>query len=413
MPHSANAPVFRYRAVAPNGSVVHGRIEAADRSSAIAQLQQQGHVPITLEISAPASGLRGLLAREIGGPRRPGPRLIAELVGRLALLLEAGIALEAALALLATSEGATVAREQAATLLRRLRAGASLADAMAAAGNTFPPLIVAMVRAGEASGTLSPTLGRLATHLARAETVRQSVRSALVYPAVLIATAAGSFLLVLLVVLPQLEPIFADAKGEMPLLTRLAFGASTLLRQDWWVILIATAILALLAHRLLADPGMRARRDAVMLRLPVLGMALRRAEAGRLARVLGTLVGGGVALPAALVLAQPVLANRVVANEVAKVTAAVREGGGLAGPISRTGVFPDLAVQMIRIGEATGRLDAMLLRLADLLEADVQRTLDRALALLVPFLTIGLGAFVAAIIASVMLAVLSINDLVH
>jgi general secretion pathway protein F len=406
-------PVFHYRAVNPAGAVIKGRLEAPDRSNAAAFLQQQGNVPLALEAKAPIGGLRGLLAKEIGGNRRPGPRVIAELIGRLALLLDAGIALEAALALLAASEGAVVARDQAAALLRRLRTGASLADAMAAEGTVFPPLIVAMIRAGEASGMLAPTLERLAGHLARAEAVRQSVRSALIYPAVLLITAAGSVLMVLLVVLPQLEPVFADSGAELPLLTQIAFAASDLVREYWWAMLIALGVLGLAARQTLAEPRMRARRDALILRVPILGMALRRAEAGRFARVLGTLVSGGVGLPAALALAQPVVGNQLIADAMTRVTAAVREGGGLSGPMAQARIFPDLAVQMVRIGEATGHLDAMLLRLADLLETDVQRTLDRALALMVPTLTLFLGALVAAIIGSVMLAVLSVNDIVH
>jgi len=129
--------------------------------------------------------------------------------------------------------------------------------------------------------------------------------------------------------------------------------------------------------------------------------------------VLGTLIGGGMTLASSLMLARPVLANRVIAEAMERVIGAVREGGGLAGPLAQANIFPDLAVQMIRIGEATGRLDSMLLRLADLLDCEVQRTLDRSLALLVPVLTICLGGLVASIIASVMLAVLGINDLLH
>jgi len=406
-------PLFQYKAVAPDGAVVRGRIAAPDRTSAAASLQAQGHTPLTVELAAPASGIKALLARDIGGRRKPGSKVVVELIGRLAVLLEAGVGLEAALSLLGGSEGATVAREQAAALLRRLRAGAGLADAMEASAGTFPPLVVAMVRAGEASGTLAPTLGRLATHLAHAEAVRQSLRSALVYPVVLLTTAAGSVLLVLLVVLPQLEPVFAESGTQLPLLTALAFAASNLVREWWWAILTFIATLVLVGHRLLASPNVRARRDAWILRLPVLGMTMRRAEAGRFVRVLGTLVGGGVPLPTALSLAQPVLANQVIGDAVAKVTTAVREGGGLAQRLTRSKIFPELVVQMIQIGEATGRLDAMLLRLADLLEVDVQRTLDRALSLLVPVLTIGLGGLVAGIIASVMLAVLGANNLVQ
>jgi general secretion pathway protein F len=413
MPEPTRKPIFVYKAVAPDGAVVRGQIEAPDRNAAAVRLRARGHLPLALDPAGPAHGIRALLAREIGGGQRFGPGLLAEFVGRLALLLEAGVALEASLALLASSEGAPAIRDKAASLLRKLRGGASLGDAMAAEASVFSPLVIAMVRAGEASGSLAATLGQLAAYLARAEAVRQSVRSALIYPAVLVVSAIGTVLLVLLVVLPQLEPVFADSGARLPVLTRLAFAASKLVREAWWAMLLVAVAIGASAHRLLQDPGMRGRLDALMLRLPVLGLALRRAEAGRFARVLAALLGGGVALSTALALAQPVLANRAFADAVSKIAAAVREGGGLAAPLARAGIFPDLAEQMIRIGEATGRLDSMLLRLADLLEIEVQRTLDRSLALLVPALTLLLGAVVAGIISSVMLAVLGINDMIR
>lgn len=413
MPDPMRKPIFAYKAVGPDGAVVRGQIEAADRNAAAERLRARGHLPLALDPAGPAHGIRALLAREIGGGRSFGAGQVAELVGRLALLLEAGVALEASLALLASSEGAPSIRVKASSLLRKLRGGASLADAMAADAGAFPPLVIAMVRAGEASGSLATTLGQLAGYLARAESVRQSVRSALIYPAVLLASAIGTVLLVLLVVLPQLEPVFHDSGARLPLITRFAFAASALVREAWWAMLLVTVALAASALRLLQEPAMRARLDAWLLRLPVLGLALRRAEAGRFARVLAALLSGGVALSTALALAQPVLASRAFADAVLRIAAAVREGGGLAAPLSRARIFPDLAEQMIRIGEATGRLDGMLLRLADLLEIEVQRTLDRSLALLVPGLTLLLGAVVASIIASVMLAVLGVNEMIR
>ncbi|MGY3149329.1 general secretion pathway protein F [Bradyrhizobium sp. USDA 3397] len=404
---------FQYKVVAPDGSVARGRLEAADRYAAAARLQSQGNVPLTLEPFEPVTGFRALLSQEIGGAQRRGPKLAADLVGRLSPLLDAGVALEPALSLLAGSEGQAAIKHLAAELLRRLRGGAGLSDAMAAYGDTFSPLVVAMVRAGEASGALAATLGRLADHLSRAEAVRQSIRSALIYPAVLLMTAVGSVLLVLLSVLPQLEPIFAEAGERLPLMTRMAFAASALLRQFWWVGVVCAGLSFLVGRRLLADPNICNRRDAIMLRLPVLGMTIRRAEAARFVRVLGTLLSGGITLAPSLVLARPVLGNRMIVEVIERTIGAVRGGSGLAGPLAQGNVFPELAVQMIKIGEATGRLDSILLRLADLLDSEVQRTLDRALALLVPILTIGLGGLVAGIIASVMLAVLGINDLLH
>lgn len=404
---------FQYKAMAPDGSVVRGHVEAPDRRTAVARLQAQGHLLLALEIMRPVTGLRALLSQEIGGHRHRGPKVVAELIGRMALLLEAGVAVEGALALLAGPEAGTGIRDRATALLRRLRAGASLGEAMAAEKDTYPPTVVAMVRAGESSGALAPTLGRLADHLARAEAVRQSIRSAMIYPAVLLLTAVGAVLLVLLVVLPQLEPVFLEAGDRLPLLTQLAFIASRLVRGWWWFLLAFLAFAILAVWRLLKEPAVRGLLDVLALRAPILGITIRRAEAARFARVLGTLLGGGVTLPLALPLARPVLGNQLIADRLGKVIAAVREGGGLAGPLAHADAFPDLAVQMIRIGEATGKLDAMLLRLADLLEADVQRTINRALALLVPSLTICLGGVVAGIIASVMLAVLGINDLLH
>ena len=406
-------PKFHYKAVTTEGGRVRGAVDATDRASAAVRVQAQGHILLGLTSAKPAHRLHDILTRELGGGHRFGRSRMAQFIGRLALLLGSGVPLDQALALLAGSEGMPAGRRQAAALLSRLRAGAALADAMAADTGVFPPVVIAMVRAGETGGTLSPTLDRLADHLARTEAVRQAIRSALVYPAVLLVTAGASVLLVLLVVLPQLEPVFADSGAAMPMLTRLAFGASDLIRKDGWLGLSAIVVLGALGMRALADPALRAWGDAVLLRVPLLGVTVRRAEAGRFARVLGTLLAGGVRLPSALALSQPVVGNRAIAGAIERAAVAVRGGGGLSAPLAHSGALPVLAIQMIRIGEATGHLDGMLLRLADLFEADVKRTLDRALALFVPLLTIVLGALVAGIVASVMQAMLSVDDLVH
>lgn len=391
--------------------MLRGRIEAATQAEAQARLQAQGRVLLSLDLDE-GSGWRSVLTRDVGRRHGLPPAALARLTGRLAALLAAGLQVEAALALLVADAEAGV-QDPLAELLRHLRGGTGLAEAMAADTRSFPPMVVAMVRAGEANGALAETLARLAEHLLRTETVRQTIRSALIYPAVLLATAAGSILLVLLVVLPQLEPVFTDTGAALPAVTRLAFALSHLLRNYWWAIGLGSLVMGFAMRQLLADPAMQLRRDAWLLRLPLLGPAWRRAETGRFAQTLGALLAGGVSLPAGLVLARPVLANRVVADAIGRMTLSVREGGSFAGAMARCGLFPELALQMIRVGEATGRLDAMLTQLAKLLEADVTRTLNRGLSLLVPGLTIVLGLVVAGIIASVMLAVLSVNEMVR
>jgi len=194
---------------------------------------------------------------------------------------------------------------------------------------------------------------------------------------------------------------------------QLAFAISDLVAAFWWAILLATAAAAFAARRLLATDRGRRTRDALLLRTPFVRDAIIRADLSRFARTLGTLIAGGVPLPTALEAAERVIANRILAAALATVTSAVREGASLADPLAATGHIPDMAIQIIRIGQATAQLDRMLLQLAEILDQDLRRDLTRALALLVPLLTIALGLLVAGIVASVMLAVLSINDLAH
>ncbi len=407
---------FQYKAVDAAGKIARGRLTASDRAAAVEMLRAKGCVPLTIGVATGTNNIMARLQTDIKFSQRPGHKTLVDMLGRLAFLLRAEVALESALALMAGPDIKAKSRQPtqylAATLLQRLRTGASLSDAMSVSGDLFLPVTIAMVRAGEVSGTLSATLSRLADHLARAEAVRQSVRSALIYPIVLLVTAIASITLILVVVLPQLEPVFADSPVQLPFLTRLSFSASALLREGWWFILLFFTAMWLGLRFLLKRPEIRIRRDRLLLRLPVVGETVRQSEAGRFSRVLGTLLSGGVKLPSALVLAQPVLTNRVIAKSMVQITASIREGKSLAKDLERASIFPDIAVQMIAIGESTGQLDVMLIRLADLLDADAQQTIDRSLSLLVPLLTILFGVIVATIIASVMLAVLSINSLV-
>ena len=406
-------PFFQYRSVTSDGTTHHGRLQATDRASAARSLQDNGHVLLELSACGQVSGLLDFLARDVGRRKTVPPGKIADIIGRLATLLEANLTVEAALGILSASHASGRTKQILGKVLDRLRAGASLSNSMAVEGGVFSKAIIAMVRAGEAGGTLALTLQQLGTHLARQEAVRQSVRSALIYPALLLITAAGSILLVLTVVLPELEPVIAESGVTPPQLARLAFLASSLLRQYWLPGSLAFLVAGLIARRAMIDPALKTRRDALLLKVPVLGPALRCSDTGRFARTLGGLVGGGVSLPTALSLAQPVITNGSIASAIAKVTSGVREGGGLSGPLNGTRALSDLAIQMIRIGEATGKLGSTLLQLAEICEEDTKRVLDRSLVLMVPIITVSLGILVAAIIGSVMTAVLSMNDLVR
>jgi general secretion pathway protein F len=401
--------LFSYRAISPTGEILRGERDSPTRAAVLAHLQAEGAIPLNV-----APTRRDLLSLQIRPfeRRHLSPRETADLITRLATLTGAGVPIESAVAILGGS-GASPLRRVTTALLSRLRSGAQLADAMAEAKASFPPLVISMVRAGEMSGSLPATLARLGDTLRSSEAARQAIRSALIYPAILLAAASASVLVVFTAVLPALRPVVQAGGAPLPFPVQFAFAISDLVAAFWWAILLAAAAAAFAARRLLATDRGRRTRDALLLRLPFVRDAIIRADLSRFARTLGTLIAGGVPMPTALEAAERVVANRILAAALATVTSAVREGASLADPLAATGHIPDMAIQIIRIGQATAQLDRMLLQLAEILDQDLRKDLTRALALLVPLLTIALGLLVAGIVASVMLAVLSIDDLAH
>ena len=292
-----------------------------------------------------------------------------------------------------------------------MRDGSSLAEAMAAEDKVFPNVCISMVRAGEEGGALRAVLTRVGDFLVRSETIRQKVVSAMIYPMVLLVVAIGSIGLILAFVLPQFETMFEEAGAKLPTATRLVMAASKILRSDWWMLLLGIAIIAVVVQRLMERPSIQAWRDRMALRMPVLGSLVTRFEVGRFCRSLGVLLTNGVPAARALALAGATVNSRVYADAIETLAGRFKEGEGLAKSLEETGCFPNLAIQLIRIGDETGRLQDMLQEIADIYDQEVERALERLLALLVPAITISMGLIVALIVAAVMTAMVSINDL--
>jgi general secretion pathway protein F len=296
-------------------------------------------------------------------------------------------------------------------ILAQISDGASLAEALDNTEAAFPRIYVGMVRAGETAGTLADSLRRLAAFLAKAEARRQAVLSALVYPAVLAVVAAGSVAIVLGVVLPQFKPMFAESGAAMPWPMRILMGLGDLLAAQWQMIPVGVLVAVACWQGLMTRPLWAWRRDRLLLALPLMKSLLIKLDVARFARLLGTLLSGGIAVSSALTLCAGAIENRVIAGAVAEVATRLKEGEGLAGPLAETGWFPDLSVQMVRIGEETARMEEMLGQVAETYDQEVERSLARLINLLVPVLTIGMGLVVAFIISAVVMAVARINDL--
>ncbi|QQS54554.1 MAG: type II secretion system F family protein [Candidatus Competibacteraceae bacterium] len=403
-------PRYRYEAVDGAGEVVRDELDAATLDAAIARLRDQGLLPLTVS-EAKSGFLRGGFGQPLFSKRRTLSRkTIALLTQQLANLLHAGMPLDRALTILI---GVTE-DEQAKPVLERVqekvRGGSSLADALEVQG-VFSRFYLNMVRAGEAGGALDVVLKRLTEFLERSQALRETVTSALIYPIILLSVSALSVIILLTFVVPQFQRLFADAGKALPLATQIVIAVGDGFRYYWWVGAILFVLLSAIARRQLSQPESRARWDDWFLRLPLFGDLIAKVETARLSRTLGTLLGNGVSMLNALAIARETLSNQVLAGALGEVAEHVKTGRGLADPLMEAGRFPKLAVQMIRVGEETGQLQEMLLQVADTYDGEVQTAVKRMLTLLEPALILGLGVIIAGIIMSILVAILSLNEL--
>jgi len=294
----------------------------------------------------------------------------------------------------------------------RVREGAGLANALAAHPKVFPQLYLSLVRAGEASGALEAVLERLAGHLERAQEVRETITSAMIYPVVLVLVAVSAVLLLLAYVVPQFAQLFADVGEALPLSTRIVVASGELVRDYGVYLALAVAGGVALFWAALKRPKWRRRLDALLLRAPLLGELLGRISTARFSATLATLLGNGVGLLEGLRIARAVVTNAVLDERLERVTERVREGSRLADALEEQAAAPALAVQMIRVGEESGELEAMLQRVAGVYERELQVGLKRLLSVLEPALILGLGLVVGGIVLSILVAILGVNELV-
>jgi len=406
-------PVFQYKAVTPAGEVLEGAMDAASRAGVIDRLRDMGYTPIrAVESGSPEATA---VARKGPAPgllrRRVSQDEIGVATREVATLLNAGLPLDRSLEILVS----LAENERMAELLRRVRnevrGGAALSKALEAQGGAFSRFYVNMVRAGEAGGALGEVLARLAEFMDRAKELRESVKSALIYPAILLLVALVSVVVLLAVVVPQFEPIFEQSGKALPWVTEVVLGAGAILRGWWWALVLGLATAVFLLARRLESPEAKLAWDRRVLGLPVAGDLAAKVETARLARTLGTLLRNGVSLVSALSIARETMDNTYMAAGLAEVARELKTGRGFARPMLETRRFPAFAVHMIQVGEETGRLDRMLLDVADVYDKEVARAVKRALALLEPALILFLTFVVGAVILSILAAMLSIYDL--
>jgi general secretion pathway protein F len=394
-------PIFAYRSTTMEGTVSEGVIDASDKKAAIERLRNTGVIP--LEIKAPADqGFR----RRLGF--KTGKMDLVSFTAELSTLLAAGLTLEGGLSVLSEISEHKRMKEIVQALLKSIRGGVSFSDSLQQHPDVFPRLYVNMVRAGEAGGVLDVILDRLNEFLESAKELKDHVMSAMIYPTILLATGGVSIILLLTFVLPRFSVIFAELGSSLPLSTQMLLTASDMLKSYGWLLLIIVVAAGVLFSRSIATEQGRYRWDGLKLRL--LEDVIKKLETARFCRTLGTLLAGGVPLLQALNNSREVIGNRVIAGAIEAVSKGAKEGRGISDPLSRSGVFPPLAISMIKVGEETGTLDKMLLQVAVTYEKSLRQAVKRFMSLLEPVMILLMGLVIGFIVISMLLAVFSISD---
>ena len=402
--------MFRYTAIGAGGERLAGLMDATTEAEVIARLQRQGSMPVRAVPADQASRWAGLLNIDLGARRGLRKQDVADLIRELATMLTAGQDLDRALRYMQETASTRI-RATVTGLRDAVRDGSPLSTAMSRYPNSFPTMHVGLVRAGEAGGNLGPTLARIADLLDRQRALASTVTSALIYPAVLFVAMIGAVTLLLTQVLPQFVPMFEQSGAALPASTQFLIAAGAFVQDNGVALLVAILALVLAARAALRQESVKLVVDRLLMRMPVIGGLTKEILASRFTRVLGTLLLNGVALIPALAIVRDAMGNLAARRAVERASLTARGGGSLTPELQAAGVFPLRTIHLLRLGEETAQLAAMALRAADIHEEKTRLATQRLTSLLVPVLTILMGVAVGGIVASLMTAMLSLNNL--
>ncbi len=416
---------FTYVALDVKGKEVTGEVESDSSTNAISRIREMGYFPTnvaeakkTATKTAPGqpaqkSAKKGMSINiNLPGGSGVKSKILTTFTRQLATLIDAGLPLLRGLAVLRNQEKHPVLKKTLGNLAESVEAGSTFSEALAQHPKVFNKLYVNMVRAGEAGGVLDVTLNRLADFMEKAQRIKSKVISAMVYPSVVICVAMAILFFLMTVIVPKFEAIFADLLGgsELPPLTQFVMGISRLVTERYILVIIVLVVLVVALKTMAKTDKGRYLLDKFKLNAPLVGGLIRKVSIARFTRTLGTLIASGVPILQALNIVKETAGNAVVAKAVNQIHDSVKEGERIVQPLEASGIFPPMVVSMVDVGEETGALPDMLMKIADVYEDEVDNAVGALTSLLEPIMIVFLAVVVGTIVIALFLPLISIID---
>lgn len=413
-------PTFTYKAIQANGSVAEGQLDAGGRQEAFRLMEEKGLRPVSLvekqasqsnkpAKSSAAPTASGQAAVPVKG--KVSSKMLENFTRLLSSLLAAGVPLSRALVILCKETSSPAASGKWREIYDQVVDGSTLADAMGRSPDTFPRVYVAMVQAGETGGFLDLVLAQIADFQAREKELRSKVMTAMLYPMILLGLALCVLVFLMVFFIPRFQTVFAGFGGQLPLITRIIVGTSHAMRSYGFFILIGLVIIGLLVRGWMVSEQGRRSWEALILKLPIVGNLTGQFAMARFCRMLGTLLNAGVPLVQGLNVARKSIGNQILVDAVANSIEKVKEGGQLGASLAECkGLFPGSVVEMISVAEESGKLDAELIRVANVTEGDLDRNLKTAVSMAEPLLLFFIAAFIGTIFIGMVLPIFTLQD---
>lgn len=403
-------PEFAYKATDSMGKIVEGLMEAPEEREVISKLQSLGYIPIKIGHRSKARSF-SLDIDLMAFFRRISSKDVMNFTQQLSTLLSAGLPLEKSLSIVAELTEKKEFQNVITEILSGIQEGIAFADVLAKHPRVFSKLYVSMVKAGEAGGVLEMILERLVDFLESSQELKDYITSAMLYPMLLTGVCGLTIILLLTFVIPNFSTMFEDVGGSIPASAQLLLGMSEVLKSYWWVMAGTIGGVYFGIKKYLATENGKFKWDEIKLKLIMVKTLVQKIEVSRFSRTLGTLIQSGVPILQSLNIVKETIGNLVIARSLTGIHEGIKEGEGISKPLKSANTFPSLAIHMITVGEETGRLDEMLLKVADTYDQDVRNAIKRLISLLEPCLILFMALIVGSIVVTMLLAIISVNDI--